>query len=153
MNPVRKGKAEDHDRCLKIVQNLPLHFTQQAWRTIEADLKSHELFLVEKNSCVVGFATVRCKSEFVAEISWMAVDEEERSRGWGTMLLEGIANELKKRGKRLLEVKTLAPTVEYPPYAATRAFYEKHGFVLLEVIDPFPGWEPGNPCAIYVHTL
>jgi len=49
--------------------------------------------------------------------------------------------------------KTLAPDVEYAPYEATRRFYEKKGFIHLETIDPYPGWDPGNPCAIYVRVL
>lgn len=53
----------------------------------------------------------------------------------------------------MLQVKTLAPTVEYAPYEGTRTFYEAMGFRLLEIIDPFPGWEPGNPCAIFAKAL
>jgi hypothetical protein len=60
---------------------------------------------------------------------------------------------LRANGVMLLEVKTLAPTVVYTPYERTRRFYEHAGFILLEVVDPYPGWEPGNPCAIYVKIL
>lgn len=50
-------------------------------------------------------------------------------------------------------VKTLAPTVDYPPYDATRAFYASQGFHLVDIIDPYPAWNPGNPCAIYLNIL
>ncbi len=56
-------------------------------------------------------------------------------------------------GVRLLEVKTLDASVPSADYAATRLFYERRGFELLESIDLFPGWEPGNACAIYVKNL
>lgn len=38
-------------------------------------------------------------------------------------------------------------------YAGTRAFRERHGFVRIHAIDPYPGWRPGNPAAGYVHAL
>jgi hypothetical protein len=39
------------------------------------------------------------------------------------------------------------------PYEATRAFWERNGFIHVDTIDPLPGWEPGNPAAIYVAAL
>ena len=33
------------------------------------------------------------------------------------------------------------------------AFWERRGFVQIDCIDPLPGWEPGNPSAIYVKAL
>lgn len=54
---------------------------------------------------------------------------------------------------RLLEVKTLADRAGYGPYIRTRRFYAWAGFVHLDTIDPFPGWDPGNPCAILVKVL
>jgi len=41
----------------------------------------------------------------------------------------------------------------YRPYEATRAFWERNGFVHVDTIDPLPGWEPGNPAAIYVAAI
>ena len=29
----------------------------------------------------------------------------------------------------------------------------RNGFVHIDTIDPLPGWEPGNPAAIYVAAL
>ena len=71
----------------------------------------------------------------------------------GSALLLAIEERLRADGVTLLEVKTLAPTVVYAPYERTRHFYERAGFLLLETVDPYPGWEPGNPCAIYVKIL
>jgi hypothetical protein len=39
------------------------------------------------------------------------------------------------------------------PYGATRAFWERNDFIHVDTIDPLPGWEPGNPAAIYVAAL
>ena len=51
------------------------------------------------------------------------------------------------------EAKTLDSSSGYRPYEATRAFWERNGFVHVDTIDPLPGWEPGNPAAIYVAAL
>jgi hypothetical protein len=40
------------------------------------------------------------------------------------------------------------PAAGYPPYVATRAFWERSGFVQVDTIDPLPGWQPGSPAAI-----
>ena len=45
----------------------------------------------------------------------------------------------------LLEVKTLAHGVVSPEYDAARRLYERLGFLLVEVVDPFPGWDLGIP--------
>jgi len=37
------------------------------------------------------------------------------------------------------------------PYAKTRRFYEKRGFVPVLVIDPYPEW--GEPMALYVKPV
>ena len=97
--------------------------------------------------------TVVHKSDRVSEISWMAVRPEYQGQGCGSALMEYVCAELKASGTRLLEVKTLAATVASPRYARTRKFYEQQGFYLLEEIDPYPGWDSGNPCAIYVKVL
>lgn len=56
-------------------------------------------------------------------------------------------------GVVLVEVKTLDATAAYEPYVATRAFWEHRGFHQIDSIDPLPGWQPGNPSAIYVASL
>ena len=57
------------------------------------------------------------------------------------------------KGVQVVEVKTLDRSAEYAPYNSTRRFWEARGFVHIDTIDPLPGWEPGNPCAIYVAAL
>ena len=102
---------------------------------------------------VIGFAAIQPKSSHVAEISWMAVKLERQHQGIGSLLVNHVTNDLKTQGIRLLEVKTLSEDAEYAPYQMTRQFYERLGFIHLETIDPYPEWEAGNPCAIYVRVL
>ena len=83
----------------------------------------------------------------------MAVAPGRRGQGAGTRLLAHVVDELRADGCRVVEVKTLDRSAEYPPYESTRAFWERRGFVQIDVIDPLPGWPPGNPCALYVAVL
>jgi len=50
---------------------------------------------------------------------------------------------LARDGVEYLQVKTLADTVEYEPYARTRAFYSACGFRPLQVFPDL--WDPENP--------
>lgn len=147
------GNSTHIEDCLGIARKLPQYFTQEGIETLSRDIKTHRLFLVAESGEVRGFITLSLKYRHVAEISWLAVKPEHQRKGYGTAMVNFVTAELKKREVRLLEVKTLSPEANYPPYELTRRFYEKSGFVLIDIIDPYPGWEPGNPCAIYVKIL
>lgn len=56
-------------------------------------------------------------------------------------------------GVHLVEVKTLDQSADHPPYEATRAFWERHGFIQIDSIYSLPGWRSGNPAALYVCAL
>ncbi len=71
----------------------------------------------------------------------------------GRALVSVALHELSSSGVAVVEVKTLDASSDYQPYAATRAFWEDQGFVQIDTIDPLPGWQPGNPSAIYVASL
>ena len=150
---VIKGSQLDFESCLSIARELPLYFTEPGIVAMRRDLQEHQIYLATYSDQVVGFASINPKNSQVAEISWMAVMPGRQHQGVGTLLINHIAGELKETGVRLLEVKTLAADVEYAPYELTRHFYERRGFVHLETIDPYPEWEPGNPCAIYIKIM
>jgi N-acetylglutamate synthase-like GNAT family acetyltransferase len=111
------------------------------------------VFALTDSGNVTGFADVAVNYSRVAEILWLAIKRESQHKGFGTTLVEYIAANLKKSGTRLLEVKTLSSCANYRPYDVTRRFYEKNGFLLIDIIDPYPGWEPGNSCTLYVKIL
>jgi GNAT superfamily N-acetyltransferase len=150
---VLKGSVQHIDICLSIAEELPQYFNTQGIAAMSGDMQKHRLYIAIDSSGVAGFATLQAKNSQVAEISWMAVTPDRQRHGVGTLLIEQIILDLRDEGVKLLEVKTLASAVDYAPYQLTRRFYEARGFVLLETIDPFPGWEPGNPCAIYVKVV
>jgi ribosomal protein S18 acetylase RimI-like enzyme len=117
------------------------------------DLTSHEVWVRERDDAVVGFLVVKRKVSPVLEILWLAVAPEMQGQGHGTALIGTLRDQARRDGIVALSVKTLAATVESPRYARTRAFYERLGFVLVEVIDPYPGWSPGNPCSLYIKIV
>jgi GNAT superfamily N-acetyltransferase len=145
--------ADDGPRCAAIVRGLPDYFTDNVPAEVERDGAAHPAWVVEAGIGVIGFAIVERRSDSVAEVLWIAVDAVHRGRGAGLRLLGHVLTELSRDGVRVVEAKTLAPTSDYAPYVATRAFWQRMGFIHLDTVDPYPGWKPGNPCAIYVAPL
>ncbi len=138
---------------MAIAQELTDYFNASGLAQMRQDLQIHPLYVATERAQVLGFATVQQKSRAVAEITWLAVTRACQHRGIGSQLIDTLAGDLRAQGVQLLEVKTLAAKADYAPYEPTRRFYEKNDFVHLETIDPYPGWENGNPCAIYVKIL
>ena len=145
------GPADAAD-CAAIVASLPDHFDDLAVRRVPEDVTTHAAWLLVAGDLVVSFAVVERRGA-AAEILWMATRPELRRRGHGGRLLTHVLHALGDDGIRIVETKTLAASADYAPYDATRAFWERSGFVHLDTIDPYPGWQPGNPCAIYVRAL
>ena len=147
----QSSDAADAAACTAIVASLPDHFDDHAVRRVPEDVAAHGAWLLAAGPLVVSFAVVERRGP-AAEILWMATRPELRRRGHGGRLLTHVLHALGEDGVRLVETKTLAASADYAPYEATRAFWERSGFVHLDTIDPYPGWEPGNPCAIYVRA-
>jgi ribosomal protein S18 acetylase RimI-like enzyme len=143
------------DACLKIVRELPEYFDERDLEELEHELRARDLtlYLAEKAGEVAGFALVERRGERISEIRWLAVGPEFRGQGVGSALVAEVSEALRSAGVELLEAKTLSAEADYPPYEATRRFYERAGFLHLETVDPYPGWGPENPCAIYVKVL
>ena len=150
---VRPAAHEDLDRCLEIIVGLPEYFTADVASSVAADYAQHSPWVVVDGSATVGFAVVARRSPLAAEILWAAVAASHRGTGFGTALIDHLAERLTDYGVRVVEVKTLDRSAGYPPYRSTIGFWERRGFILIDVIDPLPGWQPGNPCAIYVQAL
>ena len=100
---------------------------------------------------LVGFLTLKLTSRSAAEVHVMAVLPAWHRRGVGRALHERAAACARDLGCAFLHVKTLAPEDPYPPYAATRLFYEAMGFAPLEVLPQV--WGPEDPCLLMVMAL
>lgn len=152
MLAIRRAVPSDADGCVRIVRGLPDYFTDDVPGKVAAEVRTHPTWVADDGN-IAGFAIVDHRSPRAAEILWMAVTAPLRRRGVGTLLLDRVLRELADDGLRVVEVKTLDASAGYEPYVATRAFWERHGFVQVDMIDPLPDWPPGNPAAIYVAAL
>ncbi|WP_197284962.1 GNAT family N-acetyltransferase [Sciscionella sediminilitoris] len=153
MCTVRRAVPADTADCVAIVRGLPEYFTEDVPDKIAAELREHPAWVAEEGTGLAGFAIVDRRSAHAAEIRWLAVAGPRRGNGVGTRLLDHLVRELAADGLLVLEVKTLDARAGYQPYVATRAFWERNGFVQVDTIDPFPDWPPGNPAAIYIAAL
>ncbi len=153
---ILQGNKKHIIDCLSIAKELKQYFTDTALEVMEKDLLRHLLFIAinsDDSKKLLGFAVIDYKNQNVAEILWVAVKKEHQNNGIGSSLINYINDDLKSRGIKLLEVKTLSEDIKDSYYEKTRRFYKKLGFVHLETINPYPGWDPGNPCAIYVKII
>jgi ribosomal protein S18 acetylase RimI-like enzyme len=153
MPAVRRFQAGDAPAVAAIIRGLPDYFTDDVPAQAEHDAASHEAWIITDSGAVVGFAVAARKSPGGAEILWIAVDAAHRGRGHGTTLLGHVLHHLETAGISVVEAKTLDRSSGYRPYEATRAFWERNGFIHIDTIDPLPGWQPGNPAAIYVAAI
>jgi ribosomal protein S18 acetylase RimI-like enzyme len=99
----------------------------------------------------VGFLTIKQHTPGSAEILAMGVLPDRHRRGLGRELLEAAAAQVTANETRLLQVKTLGPSLPDVNYARTRSFYEALGFIGLEETTAF--WGEANPCLIMVKAL
>lgn len=143
----------DTGSCVAIIEGLPDFFTEDVAGKVAAQLRTCPAWVVTNDGELAGFAIVDRRSPRAAEILWMAVAAALRGGGAGTVLLNRVLGELAEGGVQVVEVKTLDASSGYAPYIATRAFWERHGFVQIDTIDPLPDWPPGNPAAICVAAL
>lgn len=143
---IRKAKKEDFDDCIAIAKALPEWFDEKEILEISNHLLCLPTFII-KNDGIQAFAILEDKSPETVEIKHLAVARNHQRSGLGTELLKYIEEEYPN--KTYIEVKTLDEGADYEPYVSTRSFYEKNGFVKVDVIDPYPGWSRGNPCAVY----
>jgi GNAT superfamily N-acetyltransferase len=151
--PVRPVTAKDLGECQAIVRGLPDYFTTDVPEKISRDARLHGGWVITEDEAVAGFAIVERRFTGAAEVLWMAVRADRRRRGLGSTLLNHVLQALHCDGVKLVQAKTLDASAGYEPYVATRAFWQRHGFVQVDVIDPLPGWPPGNPAAIYLCAL
>jgi GNAT superfamily N-acetyltransferase len=153
MASVRIAAAQDAARCAEIVAGLADFFTDDVPAKVQGDLREHGGWVIDDAGDVVGFVIVERRGAHAAEILWAAVAANRRGGGLGSRLIDHALDELSSDGVQIVEVKTLDHSADYEPYDATRAFWIARGFVQVDMIDPLPGWPPGNPAALLVAAL
>jgi GNAT superfamily N-acetyltransferase len=150
---IERGEPRHHAAVLAVAGALPGYFTPEALSTIRDDLRSHPLYVASVAGEVVAFAVVDPREGPVAELLWIGVAPARQGEGIGGALVERIVADLRQAGVALLLVKTLDDAAGYPPYQRTMRFYRRCGFLHCLTLDPFPGWDPGNPCALLARVV
>ena len=153
MPAVRRFEAGDAPAAAAIIRGLPDYFTDDVPAQVERDAAGHQAWVLSDSGAVAGLVVAARKAPGGAEILWIAIDAARRGRGYGTRLLGHVLDHLAADGISVVEAKTLDQSSGDRPYEATRAFWERNGFIHIDTIDPLPGWQPGNPAAIYVAAV
>jgi len=138
---VRDLRADDADPLHALAAALPDWFDAPGLARMRTDLAAQEGLVAERDGALAGFVLYLVTGE-AAEITWMAVARALHRRGIGSALCGALEGRLRDRRVAAVEVSTLAETIDYAPYEATRAFYRRRGFEPVRV-DP-AHWGPGN---------
>ena len=144
MLAVRRFAAGDARAAVAIIRGLPDYFTDDVPAKVKRDAVNHQAWAITDSGAVTGFAIAARKSPGGAEILWIAIDAARRGRGHGTRLLGHILDHLTTAGISVVEAKTLDLSSGYRPYEATRAFWERNGFIHIDTIDRLATRQPGS---------
>lgn len=115
------------EEVLAIARALPAWFTESGIGALGETLERTEGFIADDGTRIVGFLTFEVQ-DAVARITWMGVLPTLHRQGIGKRLIDLLVKVLRVRGIRHVRVWTLGDSVDYEPYARTRAFYRTLGF-------------------------
>ncbi|HET7657135.1 MAG TPA: GNAT family N-acetyltransferase [Bacillales bacterium] len=155
-NRIRIKQIDDPDVKQTITESVLRELPE--WFGIESALveyiersKLTIFYAALNNGELAGFISITENFKETAEIYVMGVRKANHRKGIGGMLVDRAERDLKKRGFRLLEVKTLSGSHPDENYKRTRAFYKAIGFLPLDEQKEL--WDPQNPCLIMVKWI
>ena len=146
---VRIAGPADIDSCVRVLESLPEYFTPDTHDDLRARFDECMVFVAVDAGEVIGVAMLQPQYSS-GEIYYAGVVPSRQREGIGRQVITAL---LDAADVAVVEVKTLDASSDYAPYVGTRSFWEAMGFVQIDCIDPLPGWQPGNPSAIYVCAL
>ncbi len=83
-------------------------------------------------------------TEGTYDLYWIAVDPGYAGKGIGTQLMQAVEQDIRQRQGRMLIIETSSSE----HYEATRQFYLKKGYALVETIHDF--YRPGEDRVTYI---
>jgi ribosomal protein S18 acetylase RimI-like enzyme len=146
---IRLAPPADIDGCVAVLAALPDYFTPDTHDDLRDRFARCTTYVAVDGDAVVGCVLLQPQYES-GEIYYAGVLPDRQREGIGRRLVAAL---LDGSDLAVIEVKTLDASANYEPYVATRAFWSAMGFVQIDCIDPLPGWNAGNPAAIYVCAL
>jgi len=145
-------RTDRYEDAYEIAKALSEYFNEGGLKLIKESVKNEVLYGAFEGDKMIGFTTYKILNPEAIELSFIGILPDYRGKGTGSFFVQETLKEIGS-GYKVCEVKTLAETVEDENYARTRNFWRKQGFIPIEIIDPYPGWDPGNPCQILVRLL
>jgi GNAT superfamily N-acetyltransferase len=116
------------DEIVRIAELLTEHwFTVNVPEDTRRDLLFHDALCLIEGGRVRSFLVFTSR-DVRLEITLMGTDPAWRGRGYGSLLMERFLQHARDLGYEQVVAMTVPPEVK-PVYAATVAFYKKHGFV------------------------
>jgi len=141
-----------YEICKKILSDLPLWFgIQESNNEYCENVKQYRLIAILVDNVEIGFVSIKENSKVVNELYVLGLLKNQHRNGIGTKVLQFIEADLINKGIKYLEVKTLDESRESEEYRLTRLFYEKNGFIKLDVL--LNEWGENNPCLIMIKKL
>lgn len=147
-----KKKAERSRICKEIIESLPNWFGLESAnkeyieRSAETDFFAAYMFDKE-----VGFFSIISHFPQTSEIYVCGILPDFHRLGIGRKLILAVEEDLRKKKKKFLTVKTLSSSHPDKGYAKTREFYKACGFVPMEEFKEL--WGKEYPCLFMVKTL
>lgn len=138
--------------CRRVLNALPDWFgIPEAVDDYVRDVEALPTFAALADGERVGFISLKIHTDYAAEVFVMGILPSQHRGGHGRGLIRAAEEYARRRGLRLLSVKTLSSAHESTEYAQTRRFYTAMGFVPTE---EFPAlWGEANPCLLMVKVL
>lgn len=128
----RTAGPEDVAAMLDVARSLPAWFNDGGLEEMTRDFAVQHSAVAEADGQVVGFVawapSPHTPEPGLLEMTWLGVRQEQQGQGVGRRLVAYLEEFCRAEGMRTLQVSTLADSVEYKPYEATRAFYRAVGF-------------------------
>ena len=138
--------------CEAVLRTLPKWFgIEPALLMYSRDSGLMPTFALVESDAMVGFLTLQEHFPTSWEIHCVAIKADARGQGHGSRLLAHAESWLACKGVRYLQVKTVAGTSASLAYAQTRKFYERRGFIPLEIFPTL--WDARNPALQCIKAL
>ena len=118
-------------------------------RLAKGPASGYHFVFAERNGQVYGYA---CYGPIALtlgsyDLYWIAVDKATQGQGLGRLIMQQAEERIHSEGGRRIYIETSTR----PPYAPTRAFYERCHCPLAVILEDF--YAPGDGKAIYVKVL
>lgn len=154
---IRPTTQDDAELIVRIVEHGGVFSAEEAraveglldyyFRTAEQD--EYLFITADEGGRPVGFACYGriALTEKNFELNWIGSDPSAKRKGVGTELLKAVENSARERGGRFLNLETSSTE----PYAAARAFYDRHGYQVMAVMPDY--YSDGDDMLIYRKEL